>query len=112
RVDDPWVGRLISGPDTSAALEAGFLVDGKIVARASSDLAAPQPTAAFVEALAKACAAPAINETCSIKIHVDGERFLGEASAFAPALHRRGAVFVVCSLDAALAELRRLQHII
>src|SRR6185436_11684086 len=119
RIDDQWLGKLLSlvredasrRQESLAVISAWFLVDGKIVASATSSgvvsAALPDRAAALVTASAKAATAEQREE---IQFTANGERFVGESVIFNPSQNVQGILAVVNSLDQQLAPLRRLQR--
>jgi len=118
-VDDQWLSKLLSLVSEDASrreeslgvISAWFLVDGKIVARATSsgdsNAALPASAAAIVNASAKTKSAEQREE---IQFTSNGERFVGESVIFNPSQNVQGILAVVNSLDQQLAPLRRLQR--
>jgi class 3 adenylate cyclase len=119
RVDDNWLRKLLTvvredasrRQESLAVISAWFLVDGKVVARATSagDSSAvlPDRAAALVSATAKSSAGEQREE---IQFASGGERFVGESVIFNPSQNVQGILAVVNSLDEQLAPLRRLQR--
>ncbi|HEV8377597.1 MAG TPA: adenylate/guanylate cyclase domain-containing protein [Tepidisphaeraceae bacterium] len=119
RVDDQWLGKLLHvvredasrREESLGVISAWFLVDGNIVARATSSgdsgAALPDRAAAIVTASAKSRAAEQREE---IQFTSNGERFVGESVIFNPSQNVQGILAVVNSLDQQLVPLRRLQR--
>ena len=119
RVDDQWLSNLLHlvredasrREESLAVISAWFLVDGKIVASATSSgvfsAALPDRAAALVTASTKSGAAEQREE---IQFTSSGERFVGESLIFRPSQNVQGILAVVNSLDQQLVPLRRLQR--
>jgi len=119
RVDDHWLNKLLhlvregasQREESLGLISAWFLVDGNIVARATSsgdsNTALPDRAAALVSANSKSHASEQREE---IQFTSNGERFVGESVIFNPSQNVQGILAVVNSLDQQLAPLRRLQR--
>src|SRR5438445_9257044 len=119
RVDDQWLGKLLylvredasRREESLGVISAWFLVDGNIVARATSsgdsNAALPASAAALVSASSKSRAAEQREE---IQLTSNGDRFATESVIFNPGANVQGVLAVVNSLDQQLAPLRRLQR--
>jgi class 3 adenylate cyclase len=118
-INDQWLSKLLSlvrqdasrREESVSVISAWFLVDGNIVARATSsadfNAAVPDRAAAIVTASAKSRADEQREE---IQFTSNGERFVGESVIFNPSQNVQGILAVVNSLDQQLAPLRRLQR--
>lgn len=116
RVDDHWIREQFLAERMSstsgAPLDAWFLVDGNVVARASSS-----PSDAALEKFDAKTPLRAIATTDTsggvtgdhVEFDVAGERFLGRASNLSAANARAGQAVLASSMDQALRPLRRLQ---
>jgi class 3 adenylate cyclase len=120
RVDDQWLSRLLSlvredatrREESLAAMNAWFVVDGNIVARAvSSDnqnaAAALGDQAGVIVNASRTSKNERMEE---IEFRSGGERFVGEAVVFNPGEGVQGILAVVNSLDKQLEGLRRIQR--
>ncbi len=118
RVNDEWIRQQIlaergTTQTTAALLAAWFLVDGKIVARASTDPAdtainafRPDTPLRHVDRSA-ATFGPAADP---IQFEVAGEHFLGQSFDLNPKDPKAGRLILASSLDHALAPLHRLER--
>jgi serine phosphatase RsbU (regulator of sigma subunit) len=115
RIDDEWVSRQLLSESggthsTVAALAAWFVVDDKVVARASSDSSDSNYRdfgAGTVLIPAKRAAASGID---AIEFTVDGERFVGQSFKIDPQNAKAGRLVLASSLDRALIPLHQLQR--
>jgi serine phosphatase RsbU (regulator of sigma subunit) len=118
RVDDTWVRQQLLADraaveNTGAPLDAWFIVDGKVVAKASSSdadtrAAAFDPNTPLRPARIQKTTISAPGER--IEFTTSGERFLGQSSDLNPANAASGRLILGSSLDQALVPLRRLQR--
>jgi serine phosphatase RsbU (regulator of sigma subunit) len=125
RINDEWVRQQLLAERSAVAAAAGpsspplvawFVVDGSVVARASSD-----PVDRSIEAFtaqtpvnrSDASAAPATDPATAVE-HVQfetaGEQFVGQSSALDPQEPKMGRLVLASSLDRALLPLHRLQR--
>jgi class 3 adenylate cyclase len=119
RVDDQWLSKLLNlvredasrREESLTVISAWFLVDGNIVARATSSgntsAVIPDRAAAIVTASGNNQRNDRREE---IEFTSNGERFVGESVIFNPSQGVQGILAVVNSLDQQLAGLRRLQR--
>jgi serine phosphatase RsbU (regulator of sigma subunit) len=120
RVDDEWIRRQllsqrISVTSSDAPLSAWFVVDGKIVARASSDPTDPRiaafsaDTSLRLTAHRALAASRSLSTFDSVEFTNAGEHYVGQSFDLRPAEANSGKLVLASSLDQALVPLRNLQ---
>ena len=118
RITDLWVRQQLLAEratmeSTGAPLAAWFVVDGSVVARASSDLAdlRVQAFAANTPMRPAQQAKPAVAGAADrVEFDVGGEHYLGQSFNLDPAEAKTGRLILASSLDQALQPLHRLQR--
>jgi serine phosphatase RsbU (regulator of sigma subunit) len=118
RINDEWVRRQLLADRTapeagSVPLAAWFVVDGKIVARASTDPTDRRVTAFTANTPLRPSQGrvPTSGPTVErVEFQTQGEHFLGQAFNLNPTDARAGRLVLASSLDQALAALRALQR--
>ncbi len=115
KIDENWIRRQLlaerSAGDSTAPVDAWFVMDGKVVARGSADTADTRYlsfTANTDLHSAPASAAATPGNSGRVEFTVAGERFLGQSFN----LGQAGHLVLGTSLDQALAPLHRLQRMI
>src|SRR3954454_12604152 len=121
RVDDNWIRRQLLAQRLSiisndAPLSAWFLVDGNVIARASSDssdirvLSFSAQTPLQLTAHRDLATSRSLSAFDSIEFKNAGERYLGQAFDLRPAEASTGRLTLASSLNQALQPLRSLQR--
>lgn len=121
RIDDDWIRRQllaqrISVTSSEAPLSAWFLVDRKVIARASADPADPRIASFSAETPLQLTAHRALAASRSlsafdaIEFTNSGERYVGQSFDLRPAEASMGRLILASSLDQALQPLRSLQR--